>query len=233
MWVVTKDTKTDRLEFVSITYVPALVKLFDEILVNALDNISRDSKGTTELDVKVVLAGVSSLEIEIINNGEGLPVVKHKKEKMWVPELVFGHLMTGSNFTARSEADDDAATGGQHGLGAKLANILSTSFSVETFDSKRQLRFRQDWHRNMRVAHLPVVDSPGGTGGRVASGYTKIAFTPDLSKFDLTAHGVSATAALDALQGSVRVMRRRALDASAVSGLKVTFNGEKLGLRSV
>ena len=50
----------------------------------------------------------------------------------YVPELVLGHVLTGSNF------DDDAGqlTGGRHGYGAKLTNILSGRFEVETVDSK-------------------------------------------------------------------------------------------------
>ena len=55
----------------------------------------------------------------------------HEKEKIYVPELIFGHLLTGSNF------DDTMrkVTGGRNGLGAKLANIFSSEFIVETVDS--------------------------------------------------------------------------------------------------
>jgi DNA topoisomerase-2 len=61
----------------------------------------------------------------------GIPVQIHAKEKLYVPELVLGTLLTGSNF------DDKIAkvTGGRNGFGAKLANIFSTSFNVETADA--------------------------------------------------------------------------------------------------
>ena len=59
--------------------------------------------------------------ISVWNNGKGLPVQMHQTEKVYVPELVFGHLLTSSNF------DDSVkkVTGGRNGFGAKLTNIFS------------------------------------------------------------------------------------------------------------
>lgn len=37
-------------------------------------------------------------EISIFNNGRGIPVVLHKIEKLYVPELIFGTLLTSSNY---------------------------------------------------------------------------------------------------------------------------------------
>ncbi len=39
--------------------------------------------------------------ISIWNNGDGVPVEMHKEENVYVPELIFGHLLTSSNY------DDD------------------------------------------------------------------------------------------------------------------------------
>lgn len=39
--------------------------------------------------------------ISIWNNGKGIPVVEHKVEKVYVPALIFGQLLTSSNY------DDD------------------------------------------------------------------------------------------------------------------------------
>ena len=70
--------------------------------------------------------------IEVMNDGQGIPVEMHTVERVWIPELIFGTLLTSSNY------DDDEAkvTGGRNGYGAKLANIYSTKFVVETVDSK-------------------------------------------------------------------------------------------------
>ena len=36
--------------------------------------------------------------IKVWNNGQGVPVEMHKKENVYVPELIFGHLLTSSNY---------------------------------------------------------------------------------------------------------------------------------------
>ena len=61
----------------------------------------------------------------------------HAKEKVYVPELVFGHLLTSSNY------DDSIkkVTGGRNGFGAKLTNIFSKKFTITTADTKNKKKF--------------------------------------------------------------------------------------------
>ena len=86
-----------RLEKKEITYVPGLYKIFDEILVNASDNKQRD----TLMDKLDVTIDPETNTISVRNNGKGIPIVMHKEHNVYVPELIFGFLLTGSNF------DDD------------------------------------------------------------------------------------------------------------------------------
>ena len=83
--------------------------------------------------------------ISIMNNGQGIPVVEHKDEKMFVPTMIFGHLLTSSNFNDEQEK----VTGGRNGYGAKLCNVFSTKFIVETADKKAKKSFKQTWASNM------------------------------------------------------------------------------------
>ena len=106
-----------------VSYVPALLKIFDEIIVNAADNHQRDPN-TTRLEIQISTeTGIISLQ----NNGEAIPVAMHQDENMWIPTLVFGHLLTSSNF----DDTDAKVTGGRNGYGAKLANIFSRKFTIE------------------------------------------------------------------------------------------------------
>ena len=68
--------------------------------------------------------------ISVENNGKGIPVAVHAKEGVYVPELIFGHLLTSSNY----DDNQKKVTGGRNGYGAKLCNIFSTEFIVETSD---------------------------------------------------------------------------------------------------
>lgn len=133
LWVY--DDATDGLVYRPVTYVPGLYKIFDEILVNAADNKQRDpSMNTVKVDIDVERNSIS-----IYNNGDGVPVEMHQVEGVYVPELIFGHLLTSSNY------DDTVkkTTGGRNGYGAKLTNIFSTEFVIETADGKRQKKYKQ------------------------------------------------------------------------------------------
>ena len=72
--------------------------------------------------------------ISVLNDGKGIPVQIHKEHNIYVPELVFGHLLTSSNYND----SEKKVTGGRNGYGAKLTNIFSTKFIVETADSKQK-----------------------------------------------------------------------------------------------
>ena len=77
--------------------------------------------------------------ISIYNNGKGIPIVEHKDEKMFVPTLIFGHLLTSSNYND----EEEKVTGGRNGYGAKLCNIFSTSFQLQTASKDERKIFKQ------------------------------------------------------------------------------------------
>merc|ERR1712012_924368 len=94
MWVLDEDENSKKIVSREITYVPGFYKIFDEILVNAADNKQRDKKmDTIKIDIKP-----EEGMIRVFNNGKGIPVEMHQDEKMYVPTMIFGHLLTSSNF---------------------------------------------------------------------------------------------------------------------------------------
>lgn len=131
LWVYEEGRMVQR----AVTYVPGLYKIFDEILVNAADNKQRDSSMTW---VKVKIDTEKNV-ISVFNNGEAIPVEIHQKEGVYVPEMIFGHLLTSSNY----DDSEKKTTGGRNGYGAKLTNIFSVKFIVETADGKRGKRYKQ------------------------------------------------------------------------------------------
>jgi DNA topoisomerase-2 len=131
LWVYENDSMVHR----SVTYVPGFYKIFDEIIVNAADNKVRDPSMDT---IKVAIDRENN-SISVFNNGRGIPIQMHSKEQVYVPELIFGHLLTSSNY----DDDEKKVTGGRNGYGAKLCNIFSTEFIVETADAKSAQKFKQ------------------------------------------------------------------------------------------
>ncbi|KAI4291354.1 DNA topoisomerase II, partial [Pancytospora philotis] len=163
------DDEQQRIVQRQICYAPGLYKIFDEILVNAADNKIRDP-GMRVLRVDIC---PERNEISMMNDGKGIPITMHAKEGVYVPELIFGHLLTSSNYDDKEKK----VTGGRNGYGAKLCNIFSTRFVVETADGKRQ--YRQLFEDNMERVHPPTI-----TGER-CSEYTRITFSPDLARFGM------------------------------------------------
>lgn len=205
MWVFSKEDKLVVKRQVS--FVPGLYKIFDEILVNAADNKQRDPEGMTYLKVSI---NRSTGEICVENNGKGIPVEMHEKEKVYIPEMVFGHLLAGSNF------DDNVqkTVGGRNGYGAKLCNVFSTSFSLEVQDSSNGKRYKQTWTDNMTKMEKAKVTSSK------TQDFVRVTFTPDYAKFGMP-DGIDDD--LEAL------LTRRVYDmAGTVRAVKVYLNNEHL-----
>jgi DNA topoisomerase-2 len=154
-----------------IQYVPALYKIFDEIIVNASDHTKNDK---TCKNIKITIAPD---EISVYNDGVGIDVEIHKDYKIYVPELIFGELLTSTNY----DDTEKRVTGGRNGYGAKLTNIFSTFFSIETIDGKRKRKFYQEFTDNMTQRTKPVITELK----TVTTSYTKILFKPDFEKFGI------------------------------------------------
>ncbi|KAI8096341.1 DNA topoisomerase [Halteromyces radiatus] len=206
MWVY--DTESDMIVKKKIKYVPGLYKIVDEILVNAADNKIRDPAMTT---IKVIIDSTQNL-ISIHNDGKGIPVTMHSKEKVYVPELIFGHLLTSSNY----DDNEKKVTGGRNGYGAKLCNIFSTEFRVETGDAERGVQYSQVFQNNMSVKKAPKITSFKNKE------FTRISFKPDLAKFELSQ--------MD--QDFESLIKKRVYDmAGCVSGVSVSLNGTKIPVK--
>ena len=205
MWVHDGDKMVNK----ETTYVPGFYKIFDEILVNAADNKQRDPKMDT---IKVEIKPEEGF-ISVMNNGKGIPVVMHKEHNMYVPTMIFGHLLTGSNFND----DEDKVTGGRNGFGAKLCNVFSNKFVVETADKSAKKQFKQTWASNMSKTSDPKIKEFSGEE------FTKITFHPDFAKFNMEK--------LD--DDTVALLSRRAYDvAASTKGVKVFLNGKRLPVKS-
>nr|ASK50299.1 DNA topoisomerase 2 [Eyprepocnemis plorans] len=207
MWVY--DPEQEMMVQREITYVPGLYKIFDEILVNAADNKQRDPK----MDCIKIDIDAENNTVSVWNNGKGIPVVEHKDEKMYVPTMIFGHLLTSSNYND----EEEKVTGGRNGYGAKLCNIFSTKFTVETASKEYKRAFKQTWANNMSKTSDPKIKDFAGED------YTKVTFSPDLTKFKMEA--------LD--KDIVSLMSRRAYDvAASTRGVKVMLNGKRLPVKT-
>ena len=194
-----------------IEHIPALDKIFDEILVNAIDQSTVDSTVDT---IKVSIDRENN-EICVSNNGKGISVERHETENTYIPEMIFGELLTSSNY----DDNEKRTVGGRNGYGAKLANIFSEEFDLEVHDNVSQKKFHMTWKNNMTEKTKPSV-----TKKKCEKGLVKITFKPDLEKFKLK----------KLTEDIVSLLERRVYDACATTNENVSlyYNGKKLGYKN-
>ena len=205
-----------------VKYIPGLFKLFDEILVNAFDHAVRlrskkeDEVGSYVKNIKVFLNRETGI-IEVTNDGDGIEVVKHPEHGIYIPELIFGNLLTSTNY----DDTEEKTIGGQFGIGAKASNIFSEMFEIETVDHVRKLKYIQKFQNNMTVINEPEITKYG------KKAYTTIRFKPDYKRFKVTVGD-------EVFQDMFDVMTKRAYDACAVTAKDITvwLNDEKLDCKT-
>ncbi len=203
-WVKEGDRFVKKKQTVS----PALLKIFDEILVNAIDRNTSHPKEVKKIEVSLSPEG----NLKVVNNGPlgGITVEKHPTEGLWNPELTFGHLLTSTNY----DDSQEKIVGGRNGYGAKLANVYSTEFQVRILDGKSKKEYSQTWRDNMSRKEDAMVSSY-----RKVSNEVSISFTPDWKRFGMTGLTPDFT----------RLVEKRVWDASFyTSGCKVFWQGEEL-----
>ena len=204
------DAATESMIYKEVHIVPGLYKTFDEIRVNAADDKIRDA---SMRNIKVNIDAENNT-ILVMNDGKGIPIEIHKKEKIYIPELIFGNLLTSSNY----DDDEKKVTGGRNGYGAKLCNIFSTEFVLETADLNTSQVYKQTWTNNMANLTKPKI-----TKLKSKKEYTKVTFKPDLSKFHMEM--------LD--DDILSVLRRRVYDlCGTVKDCNIYLNDKKLSIRN-
>jgi DNA topoisomerase-2 len=213
-WTI--NPETDLMEKRLVEYVPGLLKIVDEALVNARDHKIRDpSVQTIRVDVDKATGSIS-----VYNDGSGIEVALHAEHNVYVPELLFGHMLSGENFDEDADAPGPSTgriVGGCHGIGSKALNIHSTTFTIESVDATRKKRYVQEFKNNMSVVGKPHITAAS------VKPYTRVTFVPDYARFGLP--GLT--------DGMYDVIVKRVYDLAAVTppDVKVYLNGSMLKIR--
>ena len=207
----------------NITYIPGLYKLFDEGMVNMRDHVVRQAQAIA--DGKPDSIPVTTLEVEIdpadgtihmTNDGNGIDVAQHPEHKLWIPEMIFGHLRTSTNY---DENKKEKIVGGKNGFGFKLVLIWSVWGRVETVDHIRGLKYCQEFKNNLSEIVPPVI-----TKSKVKP-YTRVSFRPDYTRFGLPDNNLTAD--------MIALFMKRTYDIAAVTDktVKVKYNGSLVPVR--
>lgn len=216
-WVINETG--NKIVEKNINYIPGLYKLFDEGIVNCRDHVIRmkneinkkteNALPVTHIDVTIEEDGT----IAMVNDGNGIDVAQ--KDGIWMPELVFAHLRTSTNYNK----DEKRITGGKNGFGFKLVLIWSTYGRVETVDHVRGLKYVQEYKNNLDEICSPVITKCK------SKPYTKITFKPDYNRLGI--NGLT--------NDMMQLLKKRVYDISAVTDktIKVKYNGELVPIKNL
>jgi DNA topoisomerase-2 len=196
-------------------YIPGLYKLFDEGIVNCRDHVIRQNQALKDGIANAL--PVSNIEITIdedgtihmYNDGNGIDVAEHPEYKLWIPEMIFGHLRTSTNY---DEKKKEKIVGGKNGFGFKLVLIWSTWGKVETVDHVRGLKYVQEFKNNLTELCKPSITKCK------TKPFTRVSFKPDYQRLGLS--GLT--------EDMMALFKKRVYDISAVTdkSIKVKFNGQ-------
>ena len=209
------DSATSSIVERAIHYIPGLYKLFDEGAVNSRDHFVRQEQAIR--DSKPNALPVTCIEFEIsddgtisiTNDGNGIDVAQHPEHKLWIPEMIFGHLRTSTNY---DENKKEKIVGGKNGFGFKLVLIWSSWGRVETVDHVRGLKYIQEFKNNLDEICPPKIAKCTTT-----KPYTKVSFRPDYARFGV-----------EGLTPDMRALfEKRIYDIAAITdkSVKVKYNG--------
>ncbi len=199
-WILEEEKFSQK----EVTFNSAFLKIFDEIVINSVDESKRT--GTKLKTIKVTVDGD---KISIWDDG-GIEVLKHKEYDEWIPEMVFSSLKAGSNFSD----DEQRITAGLNGVGSVLTNVFSKQFTVSTCDGKNH--FLQTFSNNMRERTEPKIK-------RNKNNHTEISYTPDYEKFGMST--------LD--ETHFKLIEKRVYDLAGCNpNVKFYFNNDEIKCKS-
>ena len=209
----------EKMSYTSYNWVPGLYKCFDEGIVNARDHYVRlngKKKSKKIIPVKNIEITVDKETgvITMMNDGNGIDIEKHPEHKLWIPEMIFGHLRTGTNYDKKAKK----IVGGKNGFGFKLVLIYAKWGEIETVDHIRQKKYKQRFEDNLGKICKPKVTNS------TIKPYTKVSWLPDYERFGLK--GLS--------DDMFQMFKKRTWDIAAVTdkSVNVKFNGKTVPIKT-
>ena len=218
LWII--DDSNEKIIEKNMKYIPGLFKLFDEGIVNCRDHVVRMLQAIANGQPNCI--PVNNIEISIsedgtitmMNDGNGIDVAEHPEHKIWIPEMIFGHLRTSTNY----DKTEKKIVGGKNGFGFKLVLIWSTYGSVETVDHVRGLKYSQEFKNNLDEICKPSITKCKNKP------YTKITFKPDYKRLGIT----------NLSKDVIALLKKRTYDVAAVTdkNIKVKYNGQLIPIKN-
>lgn len=199
-----------------ITITEGLLRIFIEPLSNAIDNVVRSRE--QNITPKYIKIDVKDNWITIVNDGYTIPIKHHidvdkttgkeTESKTYIPEMLFGQLLTSSNY----DDTEERYTSGKNGVGVSITNIFSKEFNIECADTLTQKKYTQTWRNNMTEVSKPKI-----TSFKNKNGYTSVSYLADFERFGMKEY----------TEDIINLLKRYVVDTGMLTKVDVFFNGDK------
>lgn len=212
-WILDDSKESIKsIIYKEITKNSGLEQLIMELIVNVVDH-SR----TSSIPVKNINITIEKDFFTITNDGKGIPLTYNNEHKVYIPEMIFSQLLTGSNF------DDNVVrtTGGKNGIGAKACAIFSKKFSLDLMTNGT--RYTQSFENNLTLINKPVIKESKAVKNSKKD-YVSITFYPDFARFGLTSFEDN---------DNMSIIKKRLIDGSAMTpGIKWYLNEKDITVKN-
>lgn len=208
------DLSFDRIYKKEITYIPALHRIFVEVLSNVIDNKWRSEEHSVECNKIKIAYNSDKMMFSITNDGLCPFVEKHSTEDIYIPELIFGTLLTSSNY----DDEEERMTSGRNGIGVKAVNIFSSYFEIKIIDSINQKEYTQVWEKNMSERHPPKIKSTS-----LKNSYTTVSWIPDFNYFKIEGYS----------EDMLNLYTKYILDMAMITKLPIYYNDSKIHIKTL
>lgn len=207
------DNKGYKIVKKEVIYPPGLLRIFVEILSNAIDNVSRSKKEGIKCTKIKVCIDKESGETSIWNDGKVIPIEKNDNGE-YIHSMIFGQLRTSSNYND----EEERLVSGRNGMGGKVCCVFSRSFTVHASDPEVKKQLKQTWSNNMKNVDEPII-----TSYKNVNGFTNVTYIPDFKQFGLSGY----------TDDIIQLYNKYVIDASMLTKVNVYLNDENITTKTL
>ena len=213
-YIAIKDDDGYKIINKNIQSSPAILRIFIEILSNAIDNYQRSVASNIPSSYIKISIDRETGETVVSNDGDFIPIEMNEEENMYNHSLIFGHLLAGSNF----DDSQERLVSGMNGVGATACNIFSKRFTVKGLDPNVGKTFEQTWENNMKDVTKPIIKNT-----KLKKSYTEISYVPDFERFGVKGY----------TDDIYNQYMKYVLDTAVLTKVKVYFNEELIPVNNL
>lgn len=205
------DSETEMNKLVEIDFNGGVARLFYEVIQNACDNAIRSR--SCGVEAGIIEVSMNSKTVTVSNGGMPIPIVIKEGTDTYVVEMIFGSLLSSSNY------GDDREGAGMNGLGAKLTNLFSSEFRVSVDNAVDGLSYSQKWKNNMAKVGKPKIKPYEGKTSKVT-----VSYTVDFERFGMN-EGYS--------EDFINFLKTQTIAIGTCANTIVSFNDEVFDVRDI